>query len=382
MAYDFSPRWMNPELEAFQTSVEKFLDQEMLPQDEAARAQGHVGYDLWRRAGELGMLCTDIPAEFGGGDGDFRHESVIYEAMACRGLTGLNNSVHSIVAHYLLNHGTQEQKEFYLPQLCAGQMVGAIAMTEPGGGSDLQSIKTRAIRNDNGYVLNGSKTFISNGFLAELMLVVAKTDPTQRARGVSIFLVDTRELKGFSVGKLLKKVGMKAQDTAELFFDDVALPENALLGGTEGQGFYQLMGDLPYERLIIADNAMGAMIGAYHETVNYVQGREAFGKKVVEFQNTKFKLAEIAATIRVARAFMDRCIEDYLSGKLDTETASMAKLWMTEQQCNVIDECVQLHGGYGYMEEYLIGRMYADARVQRIYGGTNEIMKEVISRKL
>ena len=382
MAYDFSPRWMNPELEAFQTSVEKFLDQEMLPQDEAARAQGHVGYDLWRRAGELGMLCTDIPAEFGGGDGDFRHEAVIYEAMARRGLTGLNNSVHSIVAHYLLNHGTQEQKEFYLPQLCAGQMVGAIAMTEPGGGSDLQSIKTRAIKNDNGYVLNGSKTFISNGFLSELMLVVAKTDPTQRARGVSIFLVDTRELKGFSVGKLLKKVGMKAQDTAELFFDDVVLPENALLGGAEGQGFYQLMGDLPYERLIIADNAMGAMIGAYHETVNYVQGREAFGKKVVEFQNTKFKLAEIATTIRVARAFMDRCIEDYLSGKLDTETASMAKLWMTEQQCNVIDECVQLHGGYGYMEEYLIGRMYADARVQRIYGGTNEIMKEVISRKL
>jgi acyl-CoA dehydrogenase len=382
MAYDFSPRWMNPELEAFQTSVEKFLDQEMLPQDEAARAQGHVGHDLWRRAGELGMLCTDIPAEFGGGDGDFRHEAVIYEAMACRGLTGLNNSVHSIVAHYLLNHGTQEQKEFYLPQLCAGQMVGAIAMTEPGGGSDLQSIKTRAIKKENSYVLNGSKTFISNGFLSELMLVVAKTDPTQRARGVSIFLVDTRELKGFSVGKLLKKVGMKAQDTAELFFDDVVLPENALLGGAEGQGFYQLMGDLPYERLIIADNAMGAMIGAYHETVNYVQGREAFGKKVVEFQNTKFKLAEIAATIRVARAFMDRCIEDYLSGKLDTETASMAKLWMTEQQCNVIDECVQLHGGYGYMEEYLIGRMYADARVQRIYGGTNEIMKEVISRKL
>ncbi|MFZ9963546.1 MAG: acyl-CoA dehydrogenase family protein [Burkholderiales bacterium] len=382
MAYDFSPRWMNPELEAFQTSVEKFLDQEMLPQDEAARAQGHVGHELWRRAGELGMLCTDIPAEFGGGDGDFRHEAVIYEAMACRGLTGLNNSVHSIVAHYLLNHGTQEQKEFYLPQLCAGQMVGAIAMTEPGGGSDLQSIKTRAIKKENSYVLNGSKTFISNGFLSELMLVVAKTDPTQRARGVSIFLVDTRELKGFSVGKLLKKVGMKAQDTAELFFDDVVLPENALLGGAEGQGFYQLMGDLPYERLIIADNAMGAMIGAYHETVNYVQGREAFGKKVVEFQNTKFKLAEIAATIRVARAFMDRCIEDYLSGKLDTETASMAKLWMTEQQCNVIDECVQLHGGYGYMEEYLIGRMYADARVQRIYGGTNEIMKEVISRKL
>ena len=373
---------MNPELEAFQTSVEKFLDQEMLPQDEAARAQGHVGHDLWRRAGELGMLCTDIPAEFGGGDGDFRHEAVIYEAMACRGLTGLNNSVHSIVAHYLLNHGTQEQKEFYLPQLCAGQMVGAIAMTEPGGGSDLQSIKTRTIKKENSYVLNGSKTFISNGFLSELMLVVAKTDPTQRARGVSIFLVDTRELKGFSVGKLLKKVGMKAQDTAELFFDDVVLPENALLGGAEGQGFYQLMGDLPYERLIIADNAMGAMIGAYHETVNYVQGREAFGKKVVEFQNTKFKLAEIAATIRVARAFMDRCIEDYLSGKLDTETASMAKLWMTEQQCNVIDECVQLHGGYGYMEEYLIGRMYADARVQRIYGGTNEIMKEVISRKL
>jgi acyl-CoA dehydrogenase len=382
MAYDFSPRWMNPELEAFQTSVEKFLDQEMLPQDEAARAQGHVGHELWRRAGELGMLCTDIPVEFGGGDGDFRHEAVIYEAMACRGLTGLNNSVHSIVAHYLLNHGTQEQKELYLPQLCAGQMVGAIAMTEPGGGSDLQSIKTRAIKKENSYVLNGSKTFISNGFLSELMLVVAKTDPTQRARGVSIFLVDTRELKGFSVGKLLKKVGMKAQDTAELFFDDVVLPENALLGAAEGQGFYQLMGDLPYERLIIADNAMGAMIGAYHETVNYVQGREAFGKKVVEFQNTKFKLAEIAATIRVARAFMDRCIEDYLSGKLDTETASMAKLWMTEQQCNVIDECVQLHGGYGYMEEYLIGRMYADARVQRIYGGTNEIMKEVISRKL
>ncbi len=382
MAIDFKRSWTDPDLDQFRDTVVRFIEEEMLPDDEAARKRGHVGHDIWRKAGATGLLCTDIPDTWGGGGGDFRHEVVFYEEMCRRSLTGMNASVHSIVAHYFLNHGTEEQKRHYLPRMARGEIVGAIAMTEPGTGSDLQGIRTRAQRVGDHYVLNGSKTFISNGFLAGVVLVVCKTDPAQGASGTSILIVDTENCPGFRVGRVLDKMGLKAQDTSELFFDDVKVPVTHLLGGKEGQGFYQLMGDLPYERLIIGVTALAAMEGAYEATLAYVRERQAFGQPIANFQNTKFKLAEVATEIKVGRAFMDRCVEDLVAGKLDTATASMAKLWGSEAQGRVIDTCLQLFGGYGYMNEYLIARMYTDARIQRIYGGTSEIMKEVISRAM
>jgi acyl-CoA dehydrogenase len=382
MPIEFRRSWTDPDLDQYRDTVVRFLEEEMQPEDEAARKRGHVGHEMWRKAGALGLLCTDIPEEWGGGGGDFRHEAVLYEEMARRSLTGMNSSVHSIVAHYFLNHGTEEQKRRYLPRMATGELVGAIAMTEPGTGSDLQGIRTRAERTDSGYVINGSKTFISNGFLAGVVLVVVKTDPGQGAKGTSILIVDTENCPGFRVGRVLDKIGLKAQDTSELFFDDVRVGAEQLLGGKEGQGFFQLMADLPYERLIIGLTALAAMEGAYQITLDYVRDRKAFGQTVADFQNTKFKLAEVATEIQVGRAFIDRCVEDLVAGKLDTATASMAKLWGSEAQGRVVDTCLQLFGGYGYMNEYLIGRMYTDARIQRIYGGTSEIMKEVISRAM
>jgi acyl-CoA dehydrogenase len=382
MPFDFSPTWMDSDLQTFAASASRFVETEVLPDDEAARKRGDVGHAIWRRAGALGMLCTDIPEEYGGGGGDFRHEAVIIDQMARRGLTGMSTTVHSIVAHYFLNHGTAAQKQNFLPRMARGEIVGAIAMTEPGAGSDLQGIRTRALPQGNQYLLNGAKTFITNGALAGVVLVVAKTDPTQGARGTSIMIVETTNCDGYKVGRVLDKMGLKAQDTSELFFDDVRVPAENLLGGVEGQGFFQLMSDLPYERLMIAVAALSAIEGAYEATLAYVRDRKAFGKPIADFQNTKFKLAGIATTAKVARAFVDRCVTDYLAGKLDTATASMAKLWLTEEQGKVIDECVQLFGGYGYMNEYLIARMYADARIQRIYGGTSEIMREVIARAM
>jgi acyl-CoA dehydrogenase len=382
MSIDFKISWLDAELVMYRDTVVRFVETEMLPQDAIARERGHVGHALWRRAGELGLLCSDIPEAYGGGGGDFRHEAVFYDAMARRGLTGMSPSVHSIVAHYLLNHGTEAQKQRYLPPMARGELVGAIAMSEPGTGSDLQAVRTRAERRGDGYVINGAKTFITNGFLAGLVLVVAKTDPAERARGTSILIVETGDAAGYRVGRVLDKIGLKAQDTSELFFDDVAVPADRLLGGVEGQGFFQLMSDLPYERTIIGVMAAAAMEGAYAATLAYVREREAFGQPIAEFQNTKFKLAEIATVATVARTFVDRCVTDLVAGTLDTATASMVKLWTSERQGEVIDECLQLHGGYGYMNEYLIARMYTDARIQRIYGGTNEIMKEVISRAL
>ena len=384
MPIDFRPAWMDAELESYRDTVLRFIHEEMLPDDEAARHRGHVGHALWRKAGALGLLCADIPSEHGGGGGDFRHEAVFYEEASRRSLTGFNNSVHSIVAHYLLNHGTADQKARFLPRLCRGDLVGAIAMTEPGAGSDLQGLRTRAALDAGGehYVVNGSKTFISNGFLAELVLLVVKTDPAQGARGTSILIVETAGLAGYRVGRVLDKIGLKAQDTAELFFDDMRVPSDNLLGGREGQGFFQLMSDLPYERLIIAVAAVAAMEGALAATLDYVRERKAFGQSVADFQNTKFKLAEVATITKVARSFVDDCTAKLVAGTLDTVTASMAKCWASDMQCKVVDECLQLFGGYGYMNEYLIGRMYVDARIQRIYGGTNEIMKEVISRAL
>ena len=392
---DFPRSWTDPDLDQWRDTCVRFIETELQPDDAAARERGHVGHEVWRKAGALGLLCADIPEQWGGAGGDFRHEAVFYEECARRALSGMATSVHAIVAHYFLNHGTDDQKRSYLPRMARGELVGAIAMTEPGAGSDLQGIRSRAERVAGGtggqggqggqgdhYLINGAKTFITNGFLAGVVLVVCKTDPAQGARGTSILIVETEACAGFRVGRLLDKMGMHAQDTSELFFDDVRVPAANLLGGKEGQGFYQLMGDLPYERLIIGVSALANMEGAYQATLDYVRERKVFGKPLIEMQNTRFKLAEVATQIKVGRAFIDRCVHELVAGTLDTATASMAKLWGSETQGRVLDECLQLFGGYGYMNEYPIARMYTDARVQRIFGGTSEIMKEVIARQL
>jgi acyl-CoA dehydrogenase len=374
--------WMDDDLRMLREAVSRFVETEMLPHEPRWRAQKHVDRGTWRQVGEAGFLLMDVPAEYGGGGGDFRHEAVLYEECNRRGISGFGQGVHSIAAHYVLNYGTEEQKQRWLPRMASGELIGAIAMTEPGAGSDLKGIRTRAVREGGEYVVNGSKIFITNGSIATILMLVVRTDPGDRSRGLSILMVETENLPGYRVGRVLDKMGMTAQDTSELFFEDVRVPAGCLLGGEEGRGMHMLMGDLPYERLTIALGGVAAMEGAYAETVRYVKERQAFGQKIAEFQNTRFKLAEVATHVHVARVFVDRCIELLVKGELDTETAAMAKWWVTDIQQQVIDECVQLHGGYGYMNEYLVCRMFADSRVQRIYGGTNEIMKELISRAI
>jgi acyl-CoA dehydrogenase len=373
---------MDEDLVTLRDSVARFVETELLPQDAKWREQHHVDRSAWRRVGENGLLLLDVPAEYGGGGGDFRHECVLYEELNRRGLSGFGQSVHSICAHYVLNYGSEVQKQRWLPRMARGELIGAIAMTEPGAGSDLQGIRARAVRDGDSYVINGSKIFITNGSIAGLVMLVVRTNPTERKRGLSILMVETSELAGFRVGRVLDKMGMHAQDTSELFFENVRVPADCLLGPEEGNGMYQLMGDLPYERAIIAVCGVACMEGAIAETVRYVKERQAFGQTIASMQTVRHKLAEITTITRVARVFVDRCVADVATGKLDTETASMAKWWVTDMQQQVIDECVQLHGGYGYMNEYLVCRMFADARVQRIYGGTNEIMKELISRSI
>ncbi|MBR9869713.1 MAG: acyl-CoA dehydrogenase [Gammaproteobacteria bacterium] len=368
------------DLEGFRDSVRKFLEQEAAPHHEQWEKDGQVSREIWHKAGELGFLCPTLPEEYGGVGADFRYSAVVMEEVAKAGLTGIGWSLHSdIVAPYIYNWGTDEQKARYLPKLASGEMVGAIAMTEPGAGSDLQGVKSTAIKDGDHYLLNGSKTFITNGQLADLVVVVAKTDPKEGAKGTSLFIVESTA-EGFEKGQNLNKVGMKAQDTSELFFQDVKVPAENLLGGREGQGFIQLMSELPAERLQVALTAVAASEAAWQWTLDYVKERKAFGKPVVAFQNTRFKLAELKAEITAARVFTDRCLELHLEKKLDIPTAAMLKQHTTDLQCRVMDECVQLHGGYGYMWEYPIARAWADSRVQRIYAGTNEIMKEIVAR--
>ncbi len=374
--------WMDDDLRMLREAVSRYVETEMLPKDASWRAQHHVDRETWRDVGAAGFLLMDVPSEYGGGGGDFRHEAVLYEELARRGISGFGQGVHSIAAHYVLNYGTEEQKHRWLPRMARGELIGAIAMTEPGAGSDLKGIRTRAVRDGDEYVINGSKIFITNGSIATILMLVVRTDPNDRSRGLSILMVETEGLKGYRVGRVLDKMGMTAQDTSELYFEDVRLPAGTLLGLVEGKGMHQLMGDLPYERLTIALGGVAAMEGAVAETAKYVRERKAFGQAIAEFQNTRFRLAEVATITRVARTFVDRCIEQLVKGELDTETAAMAKWWVTDMQQKVMDECVQLHGGYGYMNEYLVCRMFADSRVQRIYGGTNEIMKELISRSV
>ncbi|MFV8571758.1 acyl-CoA dehydrogenase family protein [Marinobacter sp. SBS5] len=368
------------DLDGFRDSVRKFLEQEAAPHHEQWEKDGQVSREIWHKAGELGFLCPTLPEEYGGVGADFRYSAVVMEEVAKAGLTGIGWSLHSdIVAPYIFNYGTDEQKARYLPKLASGEMVGAIAMTEPGAGSDLQGVKTTAIKDGDHYLLNGSKTFITNGQLADLVVVVAKTDPKEGAKGTSLFIVESAS-EGFEKGQNLNKVGMKAQDTSELFFQDVKVPADNLLGGREGHGFVQLMSELPAERLQVALTAVAAAEAAWQWTLDYVKERKAFGKPILAFQNTRFKLAELKAEITAARVFTDRCLELHLEKKLDIPTAAMLKQHTTDLQCKVMDECVQLHGGYGYMWEYPIARAWADSRVQRIYAGTNEIMKEIVAR--
>jgi acyl-CoA dehydrogenase len=374
--------WMNEDLDAFRDLARSFCEKELVPNQERWIAQKQVDRELWTKAGEVGLLCLSIPEQYGGGGGTFAHETVLMEEQIRAGDSCWGNSVHSgIVAHYLLNYGTEEQKLRWLPKLASGELVGAIAMTEPGTGSDLQSITTKAVRDGDGYLVNGAKTFITNGSQADLVIVAAKTDSSQGAHGVSLVVVETAT-EGFRHGRVLDKIGMKGQDTAEMFFDDVRVPAENVLGGAEGQGFVQLMRQLPQERLIIAVTSVGAIEAAVAETLRYTKERTAFGREIFNFQNTRFKLAECATEATVCRAFLDQCIEAHLKGELDVPTAAKAKWWCSDRAYRVIDECVQLHGGYGYMNEYPIARAWADIRVQRIFGGTNEIMKEIISRTL
>jgi acyl-CoA dehydrogenase len=376
----------SPEHETFRDSVRRFMQAEVVPHDERWQEQGFVDKELWKKAGDNGFLCCSMPEQYGGAGADRLYSVVLMEEQARANNSSLGWGLHSeIVAPYLLRYGNEALKEKYLPKMASGEMIGAIAMSEPGAGSDLQAVKTTAARKknasgDNVYIVNGSKTFITNGWNCDLVIVVAKTDPAKGAKGTSLVVVDT-SMKGFTKGKRLKKLGLKGQDTAELFFDNVEVPAENLLG-QENNGFIYLMQELPWERMQIAIGAIAKAEAAIEWTKTYVSERKAFGKTVASFQNTRFKLAELATEVQIARVFVDRCMELLLEEKLDTATASMAKYWVSDLECKVIDECLQLHGGYGFMWEFPIARAYADARVQRIYGGTNEIMKEVISRSM
>lgn len=376
--------WRNDEeMNIFSDAVGQFFARECQPHVQDWRKAGIVPRDIWTKAGEAGLLCASIPEEYGGAGGDFRHEALIIEQQQWKGIDGFGITLHNaIVAPYILHYGSEEQKQRWLPKLATGELVCAIAMTEPGTGSDLQNIKTTARKDGNGYIINGSKTFITNGQTADLILVCAKTDPEKGAKGISIIVVETEGAEGFERGKNLEKLGQHAADTSELFFNDVKVPAMALLGPEEGHGFVQLMQQLPQERHIIGLQGIGMIERAISETVAYVKQRKAFGGTIMDFQNTQFKLAECKTEATVAKVFMDHCTERLLKGELDAATASMSKYWVSDLQCKIIDECLQLFGGWGYMDEYPIAQMYADARVQRIYGGANEVMKLLIARTL
>jgi acyl-CoA dehydrogenase len=369
--------WMNEELQLFRKTVRQFLQEQFVPHQERWRQQHGPDDEAWTAIGKAGILLPDVPEEYGGGGGTFAHECVVTEELAAAGVS-FGSGVQSIVGHYILAFGTEEQKRNWLPRMSRGELVAAIAMTEPAAGSDLAGVKTAARREGDTYVINGSKTFITNGHKASLVCVAVKTNPAAAGfHGMSLIVVEPKQLSGYSTGSPFDKVGMNALDTCELFFNDVRVPAANLLG-SEGKGFSQMVQQLAYERLSIGVGAVAMSEQAMALTSRYVKERIAFGKPLLDFQNTRFKLAECKTEVQIGRVFVDHCIERFVAGKLDAVTAAMAKYWLTECQCRVIDECVQLHGGYGYMAEYPIARMWTDSRVQRIYGGTNEIMKEMI----
>src|SRR5215471_13923076 len=377
------PAWMTEDLVLLEEQAGRFIRAEFTPQLDRWHENGMYEREVWSKAGAAGLLCASMPEEYGGAGGTFAHEAVIDRELSLAGFDSFGAPLHSgIVAPYILHYGSEEQKRRWLPKLATGELVGAIAMTEPGAGSDLQGVRTTAQRSGNGYVLNGAKTFITNGQHANLIIVVAKTDPKQGAKGISLMVVEADDAPGFRRGRKLKKLGMDWADTSELFLDGINLPAENLLGPEEGQGFVQLMTELPQERLIVAVSAVAMMERALDLTIGYVKQRKAFGKTIIEHQNTQFELAECKTEATIAKVFLDHCIERHVAGNLDTTTASMAKYWLTDLQNRIVDRCLQLFGGYGYMEEYPISRMYRDARVQRIYAGTNEIMKLLIARSL
>jgi acyl-CoA dehydrogenase len=367
--------------EIFRDTVRRFVDEEIAPFHAQWEKDGKISRDAWLKAGELGLLCASMPEEYGGGGVNRVYSIILMEELARAGATGPGFGLHSeIVAPYINRYGSEEQKRHFLPKMAKGEMIGAIAMTEPGTGSDLQGVRTTALKDGNELVINGSKTFITNGEMSDLVIVVCKTDPDQGAKGTSLVLVEAGR-EGFRKGRNLEKIGLKAQDTSELFFDDVRVPMTNLLG-EEGKGFVYLMRELAWERLQLAVSAVANMEAALEWTIDFAKQREAFGQPIIEFQNSQFKLAEVKTQVTVARTFVDKLIELMLEDKLDAETAAMAKWWTSDTQCKIIDECLQLHGGYGYMWEFPIARAWADARVQRIYAGTNEIMKVIIGRGL
>jgi acyl-CoA dehydrogenase len=374
--------WIDDEVRMFRRTVRQLVEKELVPHQARWREQRAPDAAAWAAAGGAGILLADVPEQYGGGGGSFAHEAVVLEELARAGVH-FGSAIQSTVAHYLIAYGSEEHKRRWLPPMARGERVAAIAMTEPGAGSDLQAIRTSAVREGDHYVVNGSKTFITNGVRADLVCLAVKTDQEVGGmRGISLLVVETEGLAGYRVGRSLAKVGMHGQDTCELFFDGVRVPRAHLLGGVEGRGFAQMMERLPYERLQIAVGAVACAEQAVAMTTRYVKERKAFGKPLFEQQNTRFKLAECEAKARIGRVFVDSCIVRLLAGRLDETNTAIAKYWLTEMQCQVIDECLQLHGGYGYMSEYPIARMWADSRVQRIYAGSNEIMKELIAWSL
>jgi acyl-CoA dehydrogenase len=379
---NYESPWMNEELRMYRKALREFIQEEFLPKQSKWREQHRPDAEAWKLAGQTGLLLPDVPEEYGGGGGNFAHQAVVTEELAHAGVN-FGCGVQSIVSHYILHYGNEEQKKKWLPAMAQGELVGAIAMTEPSAGSDLQAIKTTARRDGSDYILSGSKTFITNGWHAGLVCVAAKTNPKVAGfRGISMIVVETKDLGGYRVGHSLEKVGMHEIDTCELFFDDVRIPAANLLGKAEGAGFSQMMEQLRYERLMIGVGAIATVERALAITIKYAKERKAFGQTLIEFQNARFKLAQCKTEAQIGRVFVDNCVSRFIAGQLDAVTAAMAKYWLTESQCRIVDECVQLHGGYGYMTEYPIARMWMDSRVQRIYAGTNEILEELIGWSL
>jgi acyl-CoA dehydrogenase len=380
---DYRTPWETDDHRLLRKHAAAFFHKEATPNQERWAKQHQVDRDFWTKVGAAGLLCLEVGEEFGGSAGNFAHDIVVQQELTLSGDTAFGYGVHStICAHYISAFGTDEQKKRWLPKAVTGESVLGIAMTEPGTGSDLQSVRTTAVRDGDEYVINGSKTFISNGSHCDVLIVVAKTDPTQGAKGISLIVAEVDDLPGFERGRVLEKIGQHGQDTRELSFTDMRVPARNLLGGLEGQGFYQLMKQLPRERLSIAIGGVAMAEAAVNEAIAYAKQRQAFGQPILDYQNTKFTLAECKADVLAGKTLIDHCVQRYLDGTLDAATASMAKLWATEMQCKVVDKCLQIFGGYGYVMEYPIARMYASARVQKIYGGTNEIMKELIGRSL
>lgn len=383
MLNNYRPCWMTSELEALQDLTHRFVAEELTPNQERYYAEGATDRGLWRKAGDLGLILTDISTEYGGSGGDFAHEAVVAHELCVAGDASwrTGKQIHVIAAHYIQRYGTEAQKQKWLPKMATGEVIGAMGMTEPGGGTDLQNMKTRALKRGDKYIVDGSKTFITNGSIADIIVLAVKTDPAEKAKGVSLIIFETGT-PGFEVGRRLKKVGLHGSDTCELFFDGCEIPEDALLGGVEGQGFYQMMKDLTYERALVGVNSAAVIEHAFQVTRDYANERKLFGKPLMAQQNTRFVLAEIKTTAMLSRIFCDHVVQKMVDGGIDSELAAMIKWWSSDQQIEVVHRCLQLFGGHGYMLEYPIARMYVDARIEAIYGGSNETMKEIIGRAL